>query len=189
MNLLYLARRVADLGLATDAEHNSRTAELLLLGGKIGLNAEELGATIDELVGRWRTWGELAARAGLGAALVRADVHPCTPCAPRTAAAPVALRVLLVDDDPTSRAIMETVLRDALGHSVVCARTGSEALALAVEAQPQIVITDWLMPGLSGLELHARAARHRVGADDLPDHAHQPGHRGRSLGSLRGRRG
>ena len=52
VNLLYLARRVADLGLATDAEHNSRTAELLLLGGKIGLNAEELGATIDELVAK-----------------------------------------------------------------------------------------------------------------------------------------
>ena len=32
------------------------------------------------------------------------------------------------------------------------------ALALAVEAQPQIVITDWLMPGLSGLEL-TRALR------------------------------
>ena len=28
-----------------------------------------------------------------------------------------------------------------------------EALALAVESQPQIVITDWMMPGLSGLEL------------------------------------
>jgi two-component system cell cycle response regulator len=157
VNLLYLARRVADLGLAAEAEHASRTAELLLLGGRIGLNAEELGATVDELVRRWRTWGELLR---VPAAALPSFAQMSTPHAlrPEERSGAGALRVLLVDDDPTTRAIMEAVLRDALGHSVVCARTGSEALALAVEAQPQIVITDWLMPGLSGLEL-TRALR------------------------------
>ena len=157
VNLLYLARRVADLGLSSDAEHNGRTAELLLLGGKIGLNADELGSTIDDLVGRWRTWGELLR---VPASALPSFAQMSTPHAlrPEDRSGAGALRVLLVDDDPTTRAIMETVLRDALGHSVVCARTGTEALALAVEAQPQIVITDWLMPGLSGLEL-TRALR------------------------------
>ncbi|MDX9885948.1 diguanylate cyclase [Thauera sp.] len=156
-HLLYLARRVADLGLAAEAEHSGRTAELLLLGSKIGLSAEELGTTIDELVRRWREWGELLR---VPASALPSFAQMSTPHAlrPEERSSAGALRVLLVDDDPTTRCIMETVLRDALGHSVVCARTGSEALALAVEAQPQIVITDWLMPGLSGLEL-TRALR------------------------------
>ena len=155
--LFYLARRVADLGLAPEGEHNSRTAELLFLGGKIGLNADELGATIDELVRRWREWGELLR---VPASALPSFAQMATPHAlrPEERAGVNALRVLLVDDDPTTRCIMETVLRDALGHSVVCAQTGTEALALAVETQPQIVITDWLMPGLSGLEL-TRALR------------------------------
>ena len=69
-----------------------------------------------------------------------------------------ALRVLLVDDDPTTRCMMEGVLSGALGHAVVCANNGREALALAVETQPQIVVTDWMMPGMDGLDL-ARALR------------------------------
>lgn len=157
VNLLYLARRIADLGLAAGEEHCTLTAELLLLGGKIGLDAEELGATVDELVPRWREWGEL----------LRVPTSALPPFARMSAthalrnddrSSASALRILLVDDDPTTRCILETVLRDGLGHSVVCATTGSEALALAVESQPQIVITDWLMPGISGLEL-TRALR------------------------------
>jgi diguanylate cyclase (GGDEF)-like protein len=123
-----------------------------LLGGKIGLNADELGASIDELVCSWREWGELLR---IPASALPSFAQMSAPQAPRAEerGAARALRVLLVDDDPTTRAILEAVLRDALGHSVICAQSGNEALALAVESQPQIVITDWMMPGLSGLEL------------------------------------
>ena len=69
-----------------------------------------------------------------------------------------ALRVLVVDDDPLTLTLLVSVLRDALGHVVFSANNGNEGLALAVECQPQIVITDWLMPDLSGLEL-TRALR------------------------------
>jgi len=151
-HLFHLARCVADLGLATDGERGSLTTELLLLGGKIGLNADELGATIDELACSWREWGELLR---IPASALPSFAQMSAPQAPRAEerSAARALRVLLVDDDPTTRAILEAVLRDALGHSVICAQSGNEALALAVESQPQIVITDWMMPGLSGLEL------------------------------------
>lgn len=152
VNLFHLARCVADLGLAPGSEHGSRSAEMLLLGGRLGLDAEALGAAIDDLMPRWREWGELL---NVSASVLPSFAQMTTAHArrPDERGDPAALRVLLVDDDPTTRCILESVLRDALGHSVICAQTGAEALAVAVEAQPQIVITDWLMPGMTGLEL------------------------------------
>lgn len=157
VHLFYLARRVADLGLAGENERNACTAELLLLGGKIGLDAEQLGATVDDLVLQWREWGDLLR---VPASALPSFAHMSAAHAMRDegAGGASALRVLLVDDDPTTRCMMEGVLAGALGHSVVCANNGHEALALAVETQPQIVITDWMMPGMDGLDL-ARALR------------------------------
>jgi diguanylate cyclase (GGDEF)-like protein len=39
------------------------------------------------------------------------------------------------------------------GHDVVTARDGSEALRLALEQSPQLVVADWMMPGLDGIGL------------------------------------
>ena len=157
VHLFYLAKCVADLGVSAESERNSRTAELLLLGGKIGLNAEELGATIDELVRDWREWGELL-KVPASALPSFAQMSALHAPRPEESGSPAALRVLLVDDDATTRTMLEGVLGGALGHSVICASNGREALAVAVEALPQIVITDWMMPGMSGLEL-SRALR------------------------------
>lgn len=157
VHLFYLAKCIADLGVATECERNGRTAELLLLGSKIGLNADELGATIDELVRGWREWGELL-KVPASALPSFAQMSALHAPRPEDSGSAAALRVLLVDDDATTRAMLEGVLGGALGHSVICAGNGHEALAVAVEALPQIVITDWMMPGMSGLEL-SRALR------------------------------
>ncbi|ATE62251.1 GGDEF domain-containing response regulator [Thauera sinica] len=155
VHLLYLAKRVADLGVAAENERSGRTAELLLLGGRIGLNCEELGATIDELVRQWHEWGELLK---IPASALPPFAQVSAPPRPAESGSPAALRVLLAEDDPATRSMLETVLGGALGHSVMCAGDGREALALAIEAMPQIVIADWKMPGMGGLEL-SRALR------------------------------
>ncbi len=157
VHLFYLARRIADLGLAGESERNACTAELLLLGGRIGLDAEQLGATVDDLVQQWRTWGELL-RVPASALPSFAHMSAAHAMRDEKSDGAAALRVLLVDDDPTTRCMIEGVLSGALGHVVVCANNGREALALAVETQPQIVVTDWMMPGMDGLDL-ARALR------------------------------
>ena len=145
---------------------------MLLLGGRIGLDAEQqLGATWDDLVQQWRTLGRAAARAGLGAALVRAHVGGARD-ARREERDAAALRVLLVDDDPTTRCMMEGVLSGALGHVDGCANNGREALALAVETQPQIVVTDWMMPGMDGWTSRVLCDATEW-ADHVPDHAHR----------------
>ena len=150
--LFHLAHRVADLSLTTDGERSHLISELMLLGGKIGLNADELGVTIDELVRHWREWGELL-RIPASSLPPFAQMSSPQELRPDERSSAGALRILVVDDDPITLTILETVLRNALGHMVFSASSGEEALALAVECQPQIVITDWLMPDLSGLEL------------------------------------
>ena len=66
-------------------------------------------------------------------------------------------RVLVVDDSDASRRILQGYLT-SLGFTVATASSGIEALnQLAEEEEPfDLVITDWLMPGINGLDLAAR---------------------------------
>lgn len=71
---------------------------------------------------------------------------------------------MLVDDDVISARVVSTALRD-WGHDVSVATSGPEALA-ALNREPELhcVITDWMMPCMSGLELCQwirRSKRHR----------------------------
>jgi two-component system cell cycle response regulator len=64
-------------------------------------------------------------------------------------------RILVVDDEPQNLELMEAILQDA-GYTVFQATEGEEALALAHEKRPDLVILDLMMPGLSGFEVCAR---------------------------------
>ena len=156
-HLFYLAKRIGDLGLSPESERNGHTAELLLLGGKIGLDADQLGARIDGIVTAWHEWGELLK---VPASALPSFKQMCAGQAPRPedGDSPASLRVLLVDDDATTRHMLEGALGDSLGHTVQSAGSGEEALATALQFMPQVVVTDWLMPGMSGIEL-CRALR------------------------------
>ena len=61
------------------------------------------------------------------------------------------MKILIADDDRTIRSLLADMLVD-LGHSVVAATNGVEAVDLAVREKPQMVILDFLMPRLSGLD-------------------------------------
>jgi signal transduction histidine kinase len=65
------------------------------------------------------------------------------------------LKVLLVEDEPTIRALAGRILRRA-GNDVTSAATPAEALALPVEARPDLLVTDVLLPEMDGIELHRR---------------------------------
>jgi diguanylate cyclase (GGDEF)-like protein len=66
--------------------------------------------------------------------------------------------ILVVDDSPVHRKLIEHIL-SGHGYSLSFACNGSEALQIYHEKAPSIVITDWIMPDFSGLELceHIRA--------------------------------
>jgi DNA-binding response OmpR family regulator/anti-sigma regulatory factor (Ser/Thr protein kinase) len=60
--------------------------------------------------------------------------------------------IVIVDDSRSFLRIFEAMLQ-SWGYNVHSAKNGHEAMALIEEFQPDFVLTDWDMPGMSGIEL------------------------------------
>lgn len=65
--------------------------------------------------------------------------------------------VLVADDDPGSLLVAKAAV-DRSGYDCLTAKDGDEAWAIFLEHRPDVVVTDWMMPGLDGLAL-CRAIR------------------------------
>lgn len=76
---------------------------------------------------------------------------------------PAPLRVLVVDDQQMQRLIVRRTLQK-LGHLVVEASSGEDALRVLASEPIDLVISDWVMEGMDGVEL-CRTLRER---SDLP---------------------
>jgi PAS domain S-box-containing protein len=70
---------------------------------------------------------------------------------------PKQLRVLLVEDNPQVRAFADDLLAD-LGCNVLCAGCADDALATLGRNEVDVVLSDIVMPGMSGIELANRIA-------------------------------
>ncbi len=67
------------------------------------------------------------------------------------------MKVLIAEDDSVSRLLLESILRE-WGYDVVATDDGQSAWdCLQAGGGPRLVILDWQMPGLDGLELCRRA--------------------------------
>ncbi len=62
------------------------------------------------------------------------------------------MNILVAEDDAVSRLVLGATLR-RLGHQPVLAENGREAWAAFQKESPPLVITDWIMGGIDGLEL------------------------------------
>ncbi len=67
-------------------------------------------------------------------------------------------KVLLVEDDPALSELLEFRFR-AEGYDVRCTPDGDEALLLAAEEAPDLVVLDWMIEGTSGIEVCRRLRR------------------------------
>jgi len=65
------------------------------------------------------------------------------------------LRILVAEDDPGTQLMLQASLRE-LGHEVELVADGLEALAQFQAAAFDIVLSDWMMPGMAGPELCQR---------------------------------
>jgi CheY-like chemotaxis protein len=63
--------------------------------------------------------------------------------------------ILLVDDEVDSLWLFKLVLEER-GHHVIVAQDGNAALAKASRWLPDLIVTDWNMPGTDGVELCQR---------------------------------
>lgn len=152
---LNLSATLGDICLAPEASRAHRLHELFDLGKRIGLDVEAITAVADQTVKDWQEWGRL----------LEVPSRPVPPFAElaeqaereETAAREQAprkdakLRVLVVDDDRSVLLLLDKLLTDA-GYQVFAATDGKQGLQLAMECRPHLIVADWLMPELDGLQ-------------------------------------
>lgn len=63
--------------------------------------------------------------------------------------------ILLVEDEPAQREILRYNL-GAEGYDVAIAENGDDALILVEEVDPDLILLDWMLPGVSGVEVCRR---------------------------------
>lgn len=71
------------------------------------------------------------------------------------------MRVLVADDDPVSRRLLQNYLQK-WGYGVAVTTNGAEAWRMFEQEEFQMVISDWMMPELDGLDLIRRIRQHPV---------------------------
>ena len=76
------------------------------------------------------------------------------------------MHVLIADDEPVSRRLLQSYLQK-WEYEVTTAQNGAEAWRLFQETNFAIVITDWMMPEVDGLELIRR-----IRATQRPGYVH-----------------
>lgn len=75
-------------------------------------------------------------------------------------------RILLVDDEYSGTEVLSLILREE-GFEVTAAGDAQRALALLPQVQPDLLVTDFMMPGMNGADL-ARAVRAQPAFEHLP---------------------
>ncbi len=73
------------------------------------------------------------------------------------------MRILVVDDDSRIREVLRRQLSYE-GYQVEMAGDSKEAFALVAESPPDLVVLDWMLPGMDGLEICRRLRQ----VDDIP---------------------
>jgi len=73
-----------------------------------------------------------------------------------------AQHILIVDDEPAVLGVLRAMLQ-SLGHTVVSAASGEEALKALDSAAVDLILTDLGMPGMTGLAVAAEVSRRRPG--------------------------
>jgi diguanylate cyclase (GGDEF)-like protein len=148
-----LAQQWALFPMLSAAEQALQTPVLMDLANRLGLDAVEWGVCADACIAKWQALGaklsiQTFATPGF-------DTLVTDSMRPDREVNSAWLRVLVVDDDPIALHIVQEWLNTACGYTVRVAANGVDALALAESFLPHVVLTDWRMPVMDGLELCA----------------------------------
>jgi DNA-binding response OmpR family regulator len=78
----------------------------------------------------------------------------------------VAKRILVAEDEPVTRRFVVSLLEES-GYEVIVAEDGEHAVALALSARPDLIVTDLVMPYRDGYEV-LRTIRNDERVSDIP---------------------
>lgn len=159
LQLFHFADRLAAVCTAAPAERYRLIPRLMLLATRIGLETSALIEIGDSVIRGLHEWGRLLNIAApdlppfeemLNSAAVTPeliDVNNLPGMQPAT----FKLRILLVEDDRAMQLLYKALLEKA-GHTLTFANNGRAALEIVKTDPPQLIISDWIMPEMDGIE-------------------------------------
>ncbi len=164
----YVCVRVVDTGEGMDEQTLSHVVEPFFTTKGVGKGTGLGLAMVDGLVAQ--SGGKLVLHSALGSGTtvemwmpVSKDESTACHLGGQSVQDVGPLDVLLVDDDPLVRANASALLED-LGHRVTTLSAGQEAIdLLARQARFDVVISDYAMPGMNGVELAEHIAQRYPG--------------------------
>lgn len=167
-----VARRLARILADEIPNGGCARAELHAIRQVLGLDADTFQGLGDRIAQEWGEWGDLLRvptvalpvfrdMTGEESALRGSTSEPAKVGRRGDDAAasdaPEQMRILAVDDDALTLRLLTRQL-EAGGYRVIPATNGREALLAALHEDPHVVVADWMMPELDGVEL-CRALR------------------------------
>ncbi len=175
--VLHFANLAANICLESGIERHPLVLQFLKVGNQCGFSEEAWSKMYDEILSEWERMGRvlnvLTSNVPSMEDLIRRarqfrEVLPDRKITTGEDSASegeeenllntqYGLEILVVTDSPVDMRILEKKLGNN-GHNLTQAVDGQEALELALKINPQLILTDWMMPKINGLEL-ARTLR------------------------------
>lgn len=175
-HILNVSHLAANICMETGPERHLMVLEFLEIGRDLGFNEEQWTRIYDEILQDWARLGRLLnvmtsnvpcmealtrrAREFKGAIMEKpagsvgdrkAESGESQPPCPAVAET-TCLNILVATDSPVDMRILEKKLTSG-GHHLIFANDGRQALEMALQESPHIILTDWKMPRMDGLEL------------------------------------
>ncbi len=155
--LLHISQHMSMACRTDDATRAMVIPALYAHGNETGLDADALAAMFEAVGAEWQEWGKV-----LGITTKQVTLGATTPAAASAAQDKASaepemhdagrMRILAVDDDPSVLEFIAALLTYER-HSVQTAPDAETALRKTLEFNPHLIITDWMMPGMNGLQL------------------------------------
>ena len=149
LRMLRLAHRLADLGLADEAQRARLAKGWIEQAAELDIEADQTGPFIDGVIASWREWGELL-NIPTSALPPFAEIE-LDSGGSQEASTP--LRIVMADSNAFNRRKIMALLVENSAHIVYPADNGNAALALAMEVLPNVIIANDNLAGLDGAEL------------------------------------
>lgn len=142
---LVFAGKVANYCLADEAYRAILKPDLVVEASHNSFDEAELGAFLEVVLTQWQEWGK--------SINVKTDIRQSSPELGEGKNILSGLNILVVDDDDLMMLARLSKQLTAAGHKVAACKDGDSALKYALEHKPDLIITNWHMKPMDGIQL------------------------------------